>query len=79
LFEGEELGENVVAEGIFGPADWLVLGVVWTPKDDVEEEVRERLARVDDEAIGVKGVRLRGITFIVSEVVPQPYAVRLVP
>lgn len=21
LFEGEELGENVVAEGIFGPAD----------------------------------------------------------
>jgi hypothetical protein len=53
--------------------------MVCTPKGDVEEEVRERLARVDDEAIGVKGVRLRGITFIVIEVVPQPYAVRLVP
>jgi hypothetical protein len=79
LLEGEELDENVVAERTFGPAGWLLLGMVCTPKGDVEEEVRERLARVDDEAIGVKGVRLRGITFIVIEVVPQPYAVRLVP
>lgn len=53
--------------------------MVCAPKDDVEEEVRERLAKVDDEAIGVKGVRLRGITFTVIEAVPQPYAVRLDP
>ena len=63
-----------------------MFGVVCIAKDDVGEEVREAavvsmlaLAREIDEVIGVKDVRLRGITCIVSDSAPHPYCVRVDP
>jgi hypothetical protein len=77
--EGEGLGEEDVAERLFGPTSWLVLGVVCKAKDDVGEEVREgvmlailALAVEVDKAVGVYGVRLKGTAFIESAAVPHP-------